>query len=65
MQYSITKSYTETMQVGGGYKKFSTTLSKTIDPKSGEELEKEAAKLFEQARLLTERDIRRELGEQK
>lgn len=63
MQYHITKSYTETIKIHDSYKKYSTTLSKNIDPKTAEELEKESTKLSEQARLLTERDIKRDLGQ--
>lgn len=62
MQYSISKTYTETVSVGSSYKKFSTTLTKTIDVKSAEELIKENDKLFEQAKRLTERDANKTLG---
>lgn len=62
MTYTITKMYTETVSVGQRYKKFMTTLTKIVDVKTGEELAKESDKLFDQAKLLTERDIKKTLG---
>lgn len=44
------------------HKKFSTSLTKTIDVKSADDLMKESEKLFEQAKKLTERDIKKILG---
>lgn len=62
MTYTITKTYAETVSIGQRYKKFMTTLTKIIDVKSADELLKESDKLYEQAKVLTERDIKKTLG---
>jgi hypothetical protein len=54
--------YSETVSAGQRYKKFMTTLMKTVDVKSAEEFTKESDKLFAQAKMLTERDIAKIIG---
>lgn len=57
MQYTISKSYTTTISINYQSQKFSTSLTKTIEVGSAEELLSESDKLFQQAKYLTEKDI--------
>lgn len=58
MQYHITKTYSENISKNYDSQRFSTTLSKDIDVANAEELQAESRKLFLQAKLLTELDIK-------
>lgn len=59
MQYTISKTYSTTISINYQSQKFTTSLTKDIDVNSAEELLSESAKLFQQAKLLTEKDIER------
>jgi len=57
MQYTISKTYMTKMSINYQSQQFSTSLTKTVEVNTAEELASESDKLFQQAKLLTERDI--------
>ncbi len=57
MQYTISKTYMTKISINYQSQQFSTSLTKTVDVNSAEELSAESDKLFQQAKLLTERDM--------
>lgn len=57
MEYRISKSYTRTVTRDFNSFKFQTSLEKTVEVGSAEDLAKESEKLFTQAKMLTERDM--------
>lgn len=59
MEYKITKSFMRTVTRDFNSFKFQTSLEKTVEIANAEELAKENEKLFEQAKILTERDMER------
>lgn len=59
MQYTISKTYSTTISINFQSQKFTTSLTKEIEVNSAEELLTESTKLFQQAKLLTEKDIER------
>ena len=61
MIYVITKSYTTSISKNFNNQKFSTSLTKTVDVKSADELAKESDKLFSQAKMLTDLDVKKTL----
>lgn len=56
-EYTINKTYTESISKNYQTKKFSTSLTTTIRVKSAQEFIEASDKLFAQAKALTERDI--------
>ena len=57
MEYKIKKTFDRKIVMDFQSYGFSTTLEKTVDVNSAEELQAECDKLFDQARFLTELDI--------
>lgn len=58
MQYTISKTYATKITINYQSQNFSTSLTKTIEVNSAQELLAENDKLFQQAKSLTERDIK-------
>ena len=63
MEYKISKTCSRKISKDWQSWDFSTTLSKSVDVNSAEELLSEGQKLFEQAKALTELDIKNHLSE--
>lgn len=60
MQMSITKSYSQSVTIKYQTWKYATTLSKTINVNSAKELQTENEKLWKQAKMLTNLDMKRD-----
>jgi len=57
MEYKIKKTFDRKVTLDFQSYGFSTTLEKTVEVNSAEELQAECDKMFDQARCLTELDI--------
>jgi len=60
MEMSITKTYAQSVTIEYQTWKYATTLSRTVSVASGKELAAENEKLFNQAKKLTELDMKRD-----
>lgn len=61
MKYHITKTYSEGISRNYDTQKFTTTLSKDVEVATADELVAESKKLFLQAKMLTELDMKENL----
>ena len=58
MDMNISKTYSETIGRNFQSWKYTTTLTKSVNVSSAKELETESLKLWKQAQLLTQKDIK-------